>query len=494
MNIKIKDVVILFFFLIIRLAGYANPSAVPKPNVLFIVVDDLRPELGCYGKKHIYSPNIDRLARTGHIFTQAYVNFPVCGPSRASMMSGLYASRDRFLNWNCSQDKDVPGIVSLPMHFKNNGFETVSLGKVYNNFEDGRGSWDENWRPAPTTTAWDYQDKESIRIFENLNRERWEDTKPRNNHNLPQRGPAFEYPDVPDITYEDGIIATKAIEKLQEFKNNNKPFFLAVGFKKPHLPFNAPSKYWEIYDSLAVALPDNRVKPNGAPDLSLHNFSELRAYHNIPKEGIIPETLARKLIHGYYACVSYVDSQIGRVLNELEDLGLEENTVVVLVGDHGWQLGEYGLWCKHSNFKTSLQIPWIIRSPGTTAGIVQQGLVEAVDLYPTLCHLVGLPIPRHTQGKSIVKMLKQEEAKVREYIFSRSNLNGETIISEFYSYTEFFDKNGLTTAKMLYDLKNDPRETVNIVDLETSTGISAKLSRILHQHIEERDKILLNNY
>src|SRR5690606_14595395 len=441
-------------------------TGMTQPNILLIMVDDLRPELNCYGKEHIVSPNMDRLARRGQLFSRAYVNYPVCGHSRAVLLSGLYTSRTRFNGWNCAQDRDVPGIVSLPMHFRNNGYYTASLGKVYNNIDDGKGSWNEVWRPVKTTTLWDYQSEEAIRIFEKLNADWVKETRPRDNRNLPKRGLAFERVNAPDDIYEDGKIATRAVEKLQEFKNDSKPFFMAVGFKKPHLPFNAPQKYWSHYDSMEIELPGNMYSPQDAPLESLHNYSELRAYYGIPDDGPFPASLAKELIKGYYACVSYVDAQIGRVLDGLENLGMDENTIIVLWGDHGWQLGEHDLWCKHSNFSTSLNIPFIVRIPGIDEGEVKDALVSSVDVFPTLCDLIGLDKPFHIQGKSFASVLKSKNDSGQNYVYARSNLNGESIITQSHIYTEFYDKNGKIVSKMLYDLEQDPLENTNIARID----------------------------
>lgn len=471
--------------------GQSANKSLNQPNILFIMVDDLRPELGCYDQPHIKSPNIDRLARMGQLFTQAYVNYPVCGPSRAILLSGLYGSPSRFNGWNCSQDKDVPGLVSLPMHFKNNNYSTVSLGKVYNNFEDGKGSWDDIWRPATTTTAWDYQSEEGISIFKSLNEERQYNTQPRNNQNLPNRGPAFENPEIEDEVYEDGRIATKAMEKLQKFKSTGEAFFMAVGFKKPHLPFNAPKRYWDLYDRESIELPDNFYPPKNAPKESLHNYNELRAYSNIPNEGPFSEELSKALNHGYYASVSYVDSQVGRVLDELENLGLNENTIVVLWGDHGWQLGEHELWCKHSNFNTSTRIPLIFKIPGKLTDVKQESLVETVDIYPTLCELAGINAPIHVQGKSFMQLLDNPKAEGKKAIFSRSNLGGETILTKTHAYTEFYDKDGQLKSTMLFDLVNDPNENENIVDKAKSQDIIAQMTELLSNHMANRNSISL---
>ncbi|HRO47152.1 sulfatase [Agriterribacter sp.] len=462
-----------------------------RPNVLFIAVDDLRPELGCYGKAHIKSPNIDRLAMSGVIFNNAFANYPVCGPSRASLLSGIYPGSKRFVIWNCSQDKDVPGIVSLPMHFRNNNYQTVSLGKVYNNFEDGKGSWVKNWRPAETTTNWDYQSEEGIRTFEERNKEWYKDQRIRDNNNLPQRGPAYESPDVPDIAYEDGRIASRAIEELQHFQDSREPFFLAVGFKKPHLPFNAPKKYWNMYDKKDIQLPSNYFFPRDAPDAARLNWNELRFFAGMPSAGPLPDTTAINLIHGYYACVSYVDAQIGLVLNALETLGLAQNTIVILWGDHGWFLGEHGFWTKQSNLEKGPHAPLIVKVPWKSGGLKTGALVEFVDIYPTLCELAGLSAPVHLQGKSFAPLLDNPDQPWKESIFYRAG-TGETILTTTHGYTEWINPGtGQPSARMLYDHRVDPEENVNIADRPEHKKLIKSLQEQLHQHIKTRDNFFI---
>ncbi len=471
--------------------GYSQVKAgtLEKPNVLFIAVDDLRPELGCYGKSNIHSPNIDRLANSGIVFTNAYANYPVCGASRASLLSGVYPSESRFLKWNCSQDDDIPGIVSLPMHFRNNNYETVSLGKVYNNFDDGKGSWVKNWRPPVSTTDWDYQSKAGIQIFEERNAERFKNNRLRNNDNLPQRGPAYERADVPDIAYDDGRIAMKAIEQLQEFQNSSDPFFLAVGFHKPHLPFNAPEKYWAIYDKDDIKLPSNYDLPQNAPESAKFNWPELRAYYDIPSDGPLPDSTALNLIHGYYACISYVDAQIGKVLNALEEYGLAQNTIVVLWGDHGWFLGEHGFWSKHSNLRIGAHAPLIVKVPWMQAGFKIDNLVEFVDIYPTLCKLAGLSLPIHLQGESLVPMIENPESVEKRPIFFR-NGNGETIIAGPYAYTEWIDYDtGKVKESMLFNHQSDPQENINIAEQAEYKELILNLHNQLYEHLKLRDRI-----
>ena len=485
---KNKYHILIFGILIVQLycadAQY-NTSITCRPNILFIAVDDLRPELGCYGENHIKSPNIDRLAQSGIVFTNAYCNFPTCGPSRASLLSGIYPSYNRFIEWNCSQDEEFPGIMSLPLYLKTYDYLTISLGKIYNNYGDGKGSWDIEWRPPITTTQiWDYQSKKGIKIFEERNKEWTQDTQIRNNYNLPYRGPAFESPDVPDIFYEDGRIANRAIEELQKMKNASRPFFLAVGFKKPHLPFNAPEKYWDFYDKNNIQLPSNYFFPENAPDAARFNWEELRQYYGIPQNGPLPDSTAINLIHGYYACISYVDAQIGRVLNSLEDLGFAGNTIVILWGDHGWFLGEHGFWTKHSNLRRGPHAPLILKVPWENSGFKVDALVEFVDIYPTICALVGLKLPFHLQGKSFVPLLDNPSQQWKEAIFYR--LSGETILTKTHAYTEWIDyKTGETYARMLYDHRIDPEENVNIAELPENEKLIMKLSQKLYAHLEK---------
>jgi arylsulfatase A-like enzyme len=494
---KVKKLIASFIVLVLFLIATSHAAELPKgdrstkPNVLFIAVDDLRPELGCYGKSYIKSPNIDRLAERGMLFTNAYVNYPVCGPSRASLLSGIYPSSKRFIKWNCSQDEEVPGIVSLPMYFRNNNYQTVSLGKVYNNFEDGKGSWDKNWRAPITTTLWDYQSKEGIRIFEQQNKDRYKNASFQNYNNLPKRGLPYEKPDIPDIAYHDGQIANRAIEELQGFQNSGQPFFLAVGFHKPHLPFNAPEKYWDLYEEKDIKIPSNNYFPKSAPEAAMFNWSELRAYYGIPERGPVSDTMAYNLIHGYYACVSYVDAQIGKVLNALESLGLASNTIIVLWGDNGWFLDEHGFWSKHGNFERAVHIPLIVKVPWDNSGQKVEALIESVDIYPTLCELTGLSLPFHLQGKSFTPLIDNPSQPWKEAIFYRMG-KGETILTHNFAYTEWINyKTEKPYARMLYDHLSDPEENINIAELSGNKKIVEELHEKLLKHIKERDKVII---
>lgn len=474
-NLTTAAVFVLIF------SGLASGQTQKQPNVLFIAVDDLRPELGCYGQTHIHSPNIDMLAESGLVFNRAYCNIPVCGASRASLLSGIRPNRTRFLNYNCRQDEDVPGVVSLPMHFKNNGYQTVSLGKIYHHQNDGSGSWSETpWSPQGDWQGWQaYVLPESHKQIE-----------PRPG-GAGINGPSFEWPDAPDHIYPDGMIAEEAIQKMRQFGNSGEPFFLAVGFLKPHLPFNAPKKYWDLYDFDEIELPKNMKKPDGAPDECMHNFGELRNYTDVPDQGPLDEVFMRKLIHGYYACVSYTDAQIGKLLNELERLGLAENTIVILWGDHGWHLGEHNLWCKHCNFEKVLHTPLILRAPGKKQNLKTDALVEYVDIYPSLCELAGLEKPFHLQGKSFVPLAENPNQPWKEEVFCRW-IRGETVVTKTHTYTEWFsDQTGEATARMMYNLETDPEETVNISEKPENKKLVDELSEKLSKHMQERDGLVI---
>tara|TARA_R110002072_G_scaffold302068_1_gene483674 strand:+ start:4028 stop:5425 length:1398 start_codon:yes stop_codon:yes gene_type:complete len=441
--------------------------AADRPNVLFIAVDDLRPELACYGKQHIHSPNIDRLAKSGVLFERAYCMVPTCGASRASLMTGIRPTRNRFVSYLTRADQDAPGITTLNTQFRKNGYYTVSLGKVFHHPTDSGEGWSESaWRPKDI--PW-YRNPENHELH----------TK-RQKQGSRKRGPAWESADVPDDAYADGVIAERAIADLRRLKEREEPFFLAVGFLKPHLPFIAPKKYWDLYDHDQIHLPDNYHVPKDAPKESIHTSGEMRAYAGIPAKGPVSDETARNLIHGYYACVSYTDAQIGKLLDELNRLELSENTIVVLWGDHGWNLGEHTLWCKHSCYETSMQIPLIVRAPGINGGQRRTGLIETIDLYPSLCELAGLSLPDHLQGRSFVTLMKNAKAEWKSAAVGRFQ-NGDTIRTNTFRFTEYTDKTGKQSSRMLYDHKVDPHENVNVAGSqeETVVNLTDELHRLM---------------
>ena len=439
-------------------------SAAPtKPHILFIAVDDLRPELGCYGESQIISPNIDRLAESGVLFSRAYCQVPVCGASRASILTGLRPLPARFIDYHASAEDDAPGVVDLPGWLKGQGYETFSMGKIYHHTKDNAKSWTQLDSPLITEPYFpDYRLAES-----------------RAPAGTPGWGGGLshEAADLPEEDYHQGQLAKAAIARLHAMKQSEKPGFLAVGFTKPHLPFVAPKKYWDLYKREELVPASNPFRPKNAPDQAMHEFNELRHYRDIPAQGPLSPELALTLQHGYYACVSFTDAMIGRVLGELDRLGMAENTIVVLWGDHGFQLGEHGLWVKHANFNTSLNVPLLIRAPEIGTRAKTSALVELVDLYPTLCELAGVPTPDHLEGSSLVPLMREPAKPWKHAVFARYH-GGDSVRTDRYFYTEW-SSDGRTVARMLYDHRTDPMENVNIVDTAEGTLAAAQLSGLL---------------
>ena len=351
-----KKLCLVFILIFSNCKGVVFEKPYEKPNILLLYVDDLRPELASYGATHIQSPNIDALAEKGVKFTNACCNVPVCGASRASMLTGMLPTKNRFLDYKTFVERETPEAITLPQLFKSNGYTTISNGKIYHHVDDRESDWNEVWRPyafnenntgmAPTDywqSLWkDYQNPD--------NRAHYEAT---------DKGPAYESATVSDSTYIDGLLTQKVIQDLIKLKKNQKPFFLTAGFINPHLPFNAPKKYWDLYDRKTIKQPENyNYTPKDAPEISISNWAEMRSYSNIPKQGQVSDSLAIDLIHGYYATVSYTDALIGKILKELEAQKLSENTLVVLLSDHGYNLQEHTQWTKFT--KTKIFVEFII--------------------------------------------------------------------------------------------------------------------------------------
>jgi arylsulfatase A-like enzyme len=422
----------------------------PRPNVLFIAVDDLRPELGCYGNKLIQTPNMDRLAAEGVRFERCYAQVPVCGASRGSLLTSLPPTRTRFRGALVEVDKEAPGIVTLPQYFKHHGYTTVGIGRIFHLVADSPQSWSEPaWRPnsLPADDWRNYLHPDNLALAK------------QNNLN----GPAFERADVPDHAYYDGQFTERAIARLKTLKAEGNPFFLALGFLKPHLPFNAPAKYWDLYPANTISLAANPYRSRGAPDATFHQWGELRSYLGIPKQGPLDEETARNLVHGYYAATSYTDALVGKVLAELDRLGLRQNTIVVLWGDNGFLLGEHGLWTKHCNFEAALRVPLLISAPGIPAGKVSGSLVQLMDLYPTLCDLCRLPQPTGLAGTSLAQVLRQPTTRPHDAVFSRWQ-DSDSVRTARFRYTEWTDNAGRVVTRMLYDHQADPGENENVAE------------------------------
>lgn len=422
-----------------------------KMNVLFIIADDMRPELGCYGVEGIVTPHVDRLAKQATVFLNAYSNIPVSGASRASLFTGMYPRYpNRFIAFDASAEKDCPEALSLPECFKRDGYYVVSNGKVFHNIKDHVGSWSEApWRVHPDGYGKDWAEYNKWELWQNEESSRY-------THPKTLRGPFCELADVSDTAYVDGRVAQKTIADLRRLKEKKQPFFLACGFWKPHLPFNAPKKYWNLYQRDKIQLARNPYRSKALPK-QVSSSGEIRGYGKFT--AIKDVAFQREAKHGYYACVSYIDAQIGLILDELDRLGLAENTIVVILGDHGWHLGEHGFWGKHNLMNHATRTPLIVRVPHHKGGQAE-GLVEFVDVYPTLCELCGVPVPDdQLQGKSFVPILQDSRERTKEYAFIQWK-GGYNIVSEQYSSTIWL-KGDTTVGRMIFDRQSDVGENKN---------------------------------
>lgn len=445
---------------------FPSSRAAEKPNVLFIAVDDLRPEFGAYGKSYVKSPNMDKLAARGITFNRAYCQQAVCSPTRSSLLTGCRPDTTKVYDLVTHFRKAIPDVVTLPQHFKQNGYYVQGMGKIYHGGFDDEPSWSTPWTSPKNVQQ--YGSKEAQAIAKEVREKSIKDGK---TPKQAARGPAFEGADVPDNTFHDGALADMAVDALRMLKEKKEPFFLAVGFIKPHLPFVAPKKYWDLYDPAKIELAKNSYRPKGAPEYAVLEGGEMRNYHGIPK-GHIPDDLARKLKHGYYASISYMDAQFGKVLDELDKLGLKDNTIIVLWGDHGWKLGEHDAWCKHTNVENDTNVTLLMSAPGLkTAGKKSDSIVEFVDVYPTLAELCGLPLPKHLEGVSFAPLLSKPEMVWKLAAFSQyprtvngKQLMGYSMRTDRYRYTRWVERDDhkKSIATELYDHTKDPGENNNL--------------------------------
>lgn len=448
-----------------RLTGAEEPQGNAKPNILFIAVDDLRPELGCYGNTIIKSPNIDGLARRGLTFTRAYCQQAVCSPSRSSLLTGTRPDTTKVWDLNTHFRAALPDVVTLPQFFKNHGYFAQGMGKIYHGGYEDPPSWSVPWTQPDEDKS---SGRTATRPADAGKKEKGKSGEARKR----DRGQAFRATDGPDNALYDGLLADMAIAALQKIQAQNQPFFLAVGFKKPHLPFVSPQQYWDLYDPMEIPLASNRFLPKDAPPYALSDGNELWNYDGVPEERHLPDDYARQLKHGYYAAVSYMDAQLGRVLAELDRLGLRDSTIIILWGDHGWKLGEHDRWCKHSNVENDTNAPLILSVPGMpSAGEHTDALVEFVDIYPTLADLAGLEKPGHLEGTSAAPLIADPNQPWKRAAYSQypRNAEGKKLMgyskrTERYRITRWVERTDHTkvVAIELYDHKNDPEENTNI--------------------------------
>ncbi|HAV13022.1 MAG TPA: iduronate sulfatase, partial [Opitutae bacterium] len=334
-------------------------AASDRPNILILSIDDLRPELGCYGATHMVTPAIDKLANESVLFEQAYVQQAVCLPSRISLFTGMRPNSTGVHDLYTKFRETIPNAVTMTQHFGANGYRTYGLGKVYHNEQSSE--WTDWINTNSIEGVNGYQNPKTLETIQRLMAEA--QAKGLKDKALRQyiKGPAYESADAPDSSYHDGAMTDLAIQALQA--HGDEPFFMVVGYKKPHLPFVAPKKYWDLYDFEGIQLPSNYYAPEDAPRIAQMTWGELRSYSGIPAKGPVDDLTARKLIHGYYASVSFVDAQIARLMEALEVAGLADNTIVVLWGDHGFKVGEHAMWCKHTNYEIDARVPFIIKAP-----------------------------------------------------------------------------------------------------------------------------------
>lgn len=463
------------YFLVVILISVSSisqnlePNVKEKPNVLFISVDDLRPDLGCYGKTFMKTPNMDKLASEGILFQNHYVQVPTCGASRACLLTGMRPRRKAELQNNVAEleisnqpERDLPE--SFIHHLRRNGYYTVGIGKISHSpdglvygYEEAPStkrelpySWDELvFNSGKWKTGWNS-------FFGYANGE--------NRQSMKKQVKPYEAGEVDDDGYVDGLTAELAITKLRELKDNPKPFFLGVGFFKPHLPFNSPKKYWDLYNRDSIPISPNPTPPKNVNLASLHKSGEFGGFllggetANLKHQ--VSDAYAKKIRQAYYASISYVDAQIGKLLNELEALKLNKNTIVILWGDHGWHLGDQQIWGKHTLFDNALKSVLIVKIPGSNqSGKKIKTIVETVDIYPTLMELCQVKMPFTIDGESFINLLKTGDDPTNSVAYSFFT-NGISLETERYHLIKYFRKE--MPSIELYDHLNDPIESINI--------------------------------
>ena len=537
--LKRKSCLVGSCIVISTMFSHAFAQDTKKPNILFIAIDDLKPELGCYGNKLIKTPNIDKLAAMGTVFLSNYCQQSVCGPTRASLLTGKRPDYTQVWDLKAKIRSVNPQIVTLPQYFISQGYSTQGIGKVYDprnvdKFLD-KPSWsvpfyeaEESYfdkqfglpalgqyqLPATKALAKQYQKEAADKGLRGKEASQYVIEKVR---------PSTECVDVPDNAYDDGANALKAKDVLVSLSKSDKPFFFAVGFHKPHLPFVAPKKYWDLYQQSEMPVASYQEKAKNGVDMAYHTASEMKLYSDIPaltsftdqkSFGLtLPVAEQQHLIHGYYAGVSYTDALVGSLLQTLDSLHLTSNTIIVLWGDHGWHLGDHNLWCKHTNFEQSTHAPLIISAPGISPSRTKS-VSEFIDIFPTLCQLSGAKIPDSLDGKSLVPIMKKPSTEVHEFAVSqypRSSIKVETerlgyantsfmgysIRNKRYRYTLWLGndyrstkhfKDELVVGAELYDYDKDPNETINVAKEKSYGKVAQKMNEQMITFLKNQEK------
>ena len=473
----------ILFQIIVLMICLNSFSQIKHPNVLFIAIDDMRPELNCYGKTQIISPNIDRLANEGVVFTRAYCQVALCGPSRLSLMTGMHP--DGIKNYGINKNNKIewrdfrPGVTSIPEQFRNNGYYAIGFGKIYDNRLgiDENSSWDEfdeGWKGK-------YISPRSKKILAEAKAARNAGKEPTITR------PAVDFYETADESYTDGNIAKLAVDFLNEY-DSEKPFFLAVGFNKPHLPFVAPKKYWDLYEREQIKLPKYRKPPKGKTSYTLSPYKEIESYIS---KVIIDEAKIKELRHGYYACVSYVDAQIGKIVEALNEKGELEKTIIVIWGDHGFKLGDYGEWAKATNLEVDARVPLIFRMPAKeNAGTKVATPVELTDIMPTLCDVANIKTPSNAEGESLLPLFFNPEADFRPFAltqYARKEM-AYSIRTKEWRYTEYVNKKSYETIEQeLYRI--DDQTLMEDENVEGKyPNVVKEMSKILHDYIKTAPK------
>ena len=504
---------LFLIFTLTILSCQSNPEISKKPNILFLSIDDLRPALGVYGDPIAITPNINQLAAEGMTFINTFAQSAVCAPSRASLMTGVRPDSTRVWHLGDKFREINPDAVTMPQHFSKHGYHTVNLGKIFHNYMPDSISWDEpDLRPARYLRPdWLKRDGETFYISEAVHksqvikRDSLLKLRPIRYADGWNTGPAWEAANVHDTMYYDGAQNELTKKTLTRLAKMDQPFYMGLGFFRPHLPFTAPKKYWDLYDKDKMPLAENPDIPNNAPLHAMNSMYELRHYNGFRHIGHptssyrMSEDTVRTLRQGYYASVSYVDALLGDLFAHMKELGIYENTIIIFWGDHGWKLGDHNSWGKMTNYNIDLKVPLIVRYPDQKKrGIQTEAFTELVDIFPSLCELAEIEIPDYMQGTSFVPLLNEPDLKWKDAAFSQFHRRpkvsadgkrymGYSINTSNYHYIEWYDwfpkkgERGEFKVAELYDLINDPTETNNIAVEEKNAELLNQLSAQLEK-------------